>query len=170
VTVVETFDRGAETAMREDAVETTADGTFLLELAPGPSRRVEVEFRGTPVLGRTSGRALRLGVRAPVRLRASAASARVGGAPVVFSGSVGHAEARLPTQGLPVQLEFRIGTGPWTEFRTVQTDGRGRFRYPYSFADDDSRGIRFQFRAVLPHQPGWPYATGASLPVTVRGR
>ena len=45
----------------------------------------------------------------------------------------------------------------WTEFRTVQTDAHGRFRYPYRFSDDDSRGVRFQFRAFVPAQDDWPY-------------
>lgn len=170
VSVIETFDAGAAQARRETAAETAADGTFLVALAAGPSRRVEVEFGGTPLLSRAHSRSLRLAVRAPVRLRASAPVARVGGAPVVFSGSVGHDGGALPSEGLLVALEFRIGTGPWSEFRTVQTGARGRFRYPYAFADDDSRGVRFQFRASIPRQPGWPFAAGASLPVTVTGR
>jgi len=169
VTVVETFDAGAELVRRESQATTLADGTFLLPLAAGPSRRVQVEFAGTPLLGRSSARPLRLGVRAPVRLRCSTATAAVGGAPVAFSGRIGPAGAAAPP-GLSVALEFRVGNGAWSEFRTLRADERGRFRYPYAFADDDSRGVRFQFRAVVPHQPGWPYAAGASLPVTVSGR
>jgi hypothetical protein len=170
VRIVETFDAGAQQERRESSAETAADGIFVLLLGAGPSRRIQVEFPGTPLLGRTHSRSLRLAVRAPLRLRSSAATAAVGGAPIVFSGAVGHAAATLPKEGLPVTLQFRIGAGAWTEFRTVQTDARGRFRYAYAFADDDSRGVRFQFRAVLSRQPGWPYAPGASLPVTVRGR
>jgi hypothetical protein len=170
VEVVESLDPGAEPGRRESSALTAGDGTFLVRLPPGPSRRIRVEFAGTPLLGRTVSRTLRLAVRAPVRLRASAASATVGGPPIVFSGSVGHARASLPREGLELGLQFRIGTGPWTEFRTVRTDARGRFRYPYAFADDDSRGVRFQFRAVLGRAPGWPYAASASLPVLVTGR
>jgi hypothetical protein len=52
----------------------------------------------------------------------------------------------------------------------VQTDPRGRFRYAYSFSDDDSRGVRFQFRAFAPAQDGWPYEPAGSRPVVVTGR
>lgn len=105
-----------------------------------------------------------------IRLRTSATGAKIGGAPVVFSGQIGGAEARIPAEGRPVELQFRVGDTPWSEFRTVQTDARGRFRYPYSFSDDDSRGVRFQFRAYAPPQPGWPYAPGVSRPIAVTGR
>ena len=83
---------------------------------------------------------------------------------------MGPSEAEIPGAGLPVSLQFRLGEGAWSEFRTVQTDSRGRFDYPYSFTDDDSRGVRFQFRAISIGQPGWPYAPGISAPVRVSGR
>ena len=68
-----------------------------------------------------------------------------------------------------MQLQFRLPGLPWTEFRTVQTNRRGRFRYAYRFSDDDSRGVRFLFRAFVPTQSDWPYEPGGSLPVAVRG-
>jgi hypothetical protein len=52
----------------------------------------------------------------------------------------------------------------------VQTDVHGHFRYRYAFSDDDSRGIRFQFRAYAPAQNDWPYEPAASRPVFVTGR
>ena len=51
----------------------------------------------------------------------------------------------------------------------MQTNGRGRFRYAYRFSDDDSRGVRFRFRAFVPAQSDWPYEPGGSRPVAVRG-
>jgi hypothetical protein len=68
-----------------------------------------------------------------------------------------------------VQLQFRLPGLPWSEFRTIQTDRRGRFRYAYRFSDDDSRGARFQFRAYAPAQENWPYEPSGSRPVLVRG-
>jgi hypothetical protein len=58
---------------------------------------------------------------------------------------------------------------PWTEFRTVQSDAFGRFRYPYSFSDDDSAGVRFLFRASVPATGNWPFAPATSRPVAVTG-
>jgi hypothetical protein len=102
-----------------------------------------------------------------VRLRASSTSAAIGGRPVLFRGTV--AGSGIPAPGVAVQLQFRLAGRPWSEFRTVQTDRRGRFRYSYRFSDDDSRGVRFLFRAYVNAQGDWPYEPGGSLPVAVRG-
>ncbi|HEX4668709.1 MAG TPA: hypothetical protein VH275_01870 [Solirubrobacterales bacterium] len=170
VEVVETFDAGASSAQRRTTVQTAADGTFLTRLPPGPSRRVEVEFAGGRTLTRASSHAVRLNVLSGVRIQASSASARIGGAPVLFSGRVGDLGADISTTGRPVELQFRFPGSEWSEFRTVRTDAHGRFRYAYPFSDDDSRGIRFQFRAFAPAEGGWPYEPAASRPVFVTGR
>jgi hypothetical protein len=170
VRVVETFADGAGLRQRTTMVETDSNGAFLAGLASGPSRSVEVSFDGNKTLAHAVGRAVHLKVLAGVSLRASSASAVVGGAPVVFSGRVSHRGASIPMGGRPVQLEFRLPGSPWTEFRTVQTDAGGRFHFPYRFSDDDSRGIRFQFRAGAPTEGNWPYEAGTSRPVAVTGR
>lgn len=170
VELVETFAAGADLAQRSTIASTGEDGVFLVRLAPGPSRAIEAHFAGSRVLSRSSGRRLQLAVPSVVRLHSSSGSAAVGGAPVVFSGRVGCLDAAIPPTGLAVELQFRIAGSDWSEFRTVQTDRHGRFRYPYAFSDDDSRGARFQFRAYLPAQPDWPYEAGGSHPVIVVGR
>ena len=93
----------------------------------------------------------------------------VGGRPIVFSGRVLSRGAEVPASGKAVQLQFRLPGLPWSEFRTIRTDGGGRFRYAYRFADDDSRGVRFQFRAFAPAQAGWPFKPAGSTPVRVLG-
>jgi hypothetical protein len=170
VQIIETFETGADSPQRTTAVQTAADGSFRARLAPGPSRHVEAVFAGTRTLGRTGGGKARLQVLSDVRMHASSASARIGGAPVVFSGRVGDLGAPIGTAGRPVELQFRFPGGGWSEFRTVQTDSHGRFRYPYSFSDDDSRGVHFQFRAFVPAQADWPYEPASSKPVSVTGR
>jgi hypothetical protein len=169
VEVVETFAAGARNGVRRTALTTDAGGRFSTRLAPGPSREVTAEFAGTPRLTRVAGRRLRLRVRAAIHLRVSTTRVLIGGAPVVFSGRIAHPEARLPASGLPVELEFRLPGMPWAEFRTVQTDAAGRFRYPYAFSDDDSAGVRFLFRAFVPAASGWPFAPATSRPLTVTG-
>jgi hypothetical protein len=169
VEVVETFAPGSRLPQRRTTVTTRPDGRFDARLAPGPSRRVEAFFPGTRTLTRGSGRQVTMAVRAGVRLRASTTAARIGGRPVLFSGRLLAEEARIPRTGRPIELQFRLPGGEWTEFRSVQTDRRGRFRYPYAFTDDDSRGIRFQFRAVSPEQSDWPYRPAASASVAVTG-
>ncbi|MDX6603777.1 MAG: hypothetical protein QOF23_286 [Solirubrobacterales bacterium] len=170
VELVETFAPGAAIAERTTTVITARDGSFEARLAPGPSRSVEARFAGDRLLTRAGSSRLGLTFPAGMRLRASRATAVVGGAPVRFSGRVGSLGARIPRAGLAVELEFRAAGLPWSEFRTVQSDRRGRFSYRYAFADDDSRGVRFQFRARLPAQEDWPYGPGASRAVVVSGR
>jgi hypothetical protein len=169
VDLVESFDAGATTGPRTTSVQTDAEGFFVAQLGPGPSRHVAARFGGNRVLTHGASRGLRLAVQTSVRLRASSASAAIGGAPVIFSGRVGHLGTSIPSYGRPVQFQFRLPGSPWTEFRTVQTDANGRFQFPYAFSDDDSRGVRFLFRAYAPPQPGWPYEPAVSRPVAVTG-
>ncbi len=168
--MTETFAAGATPAQRTTLIRTQPDGTFSLQLLPGPSRAVTASFAGTRTLTRASARSVQLGALAAVRLRASAARAKVGGAPVVFSGSVDQTGATTTTKGLPVELQFRYPGAEWSEFRTVEADARGRFRYAYRFSDDDSRGVRFQFRAYVIGREGWPYEPAYSRPIAVLGR
>jgi hypothetical protein len=170
ITVIETFAAGSEPRRRSTLARTAPDGTFLVRLAPGPSRDVTAAFAGTRTLTRAAGRSVHLGVLAAVRLRTSASTAKVGGAPIVFGGSVDRTGAALSREGLPVELQFRYPGATWSEFRTVATDAHGRFRYAYRFSDDDSRGVRFQFRAYVGKKEGWPYEPALSRPVAVTGR
>ncbi|HWC49567.1 MAG TPA: hypothetical protein VG448_11855 [Solirubrobacterales bacterium] len=170
VTVTETFAPGSVPARRTTVVRTKADGTFSLQLAAGPNRDISAAFAGTRTLTRASGASVHLAVQASVRLHASAKVAKVGGAPLVFSGRVARAGAAPLEEGLPVELQFRYPGAGWSGFRTVQTDARGRFRYAYRFSDDDSRGVRFRFRAYVKGREGWPYEPALSRPVAVTGR
>jgi hypothetical protein len=170
IAVTETFGPGAEPGRRMTDARTREDGTFSLLLPAGPSRDVVVSFAGDRLLTRAVGARLHLAVRGRVNLRASTPSAKIGGQPVVFSGRLAHRGAPLAQQGRPVQLQFRYPGAGWSDFRTIRTDSRGRFRYAYAFSDDDSRGVRFQFRAVVTAEEGWPYEAAPSRPISVFGR
>ncbi|HEU5105084.1 MAG TPA: hypothetical protein VFU11_04525 [Solirubrobacterales bacterium] len=170
IAIEETFAAGADRRQRTTYVRTGGDGGFSLHLKPGPSREVTASFAGTRLLSRASGDVLRLAAPTAVRLHASAATAVIGGMPVVFSGKVVAAGARAAVTGLPVELQFRYAGAGWSTFRTVEADARGRFRYAYRFSDDDSRGVRFGFRAYVKGREGWPYGPSASRPVSVKGR
>jgi hypothetical protein len=170
IAVTEAFAGGSEPRRRTTLVRTAPDGAFSVRLAPGPSRDVTAAFAGTPTLTRAAGRSVHLGVLAAVRLRTSTAVAKVGGKPVLFSGSVDRTGTAPSREGLPIELQFRYPGAEWSEFRTVETDAHGRFRYAYRFSDDDSRGIRFQFRAYVGKKEGWPYEPAFSRPVAVTGR
>lgn len=170
VQVIERFDPGAVPSERLSTVKTGPGGGFTVHLEPGPSRRLLAVAPATATLHGSSSQPLRLAVRSGVRMRASSTTATIGGRPVVFRGSVGGAGAAIPADGKIVQLQFRLPGLPWSEFRTIRTDPQGHFRYAYGFSDDDSRGVRFQFRALAPGQAGWPFEPAGSRPVAVRGR
>jgi len=169
VRVIERFDPGAVPRERVSTVRTGAGGAFSIHLAPGPSRDLVAAVAPTATMRGASSRPLRLTVRSGVKMRVSSTVARVGGAPVVFRGGVAANGATIPTEGKTVQLQFRLPGLPWSDFRTVHTDPHGHFHYAYRFADDDSRGVRFQFRAYAPAQAGWPFEPAGSLPVQVLG-
>jgi hypothetical protein len=170
VRVIERFDPGAVPRERVSTVRTGAGGHFALRLEPGPSRELIAVAPPTATLRGASTMPRRLTVRSGVRLRISSTVARIGGRPVVFRGGVSSSGTAIPAEGKAVQLQFRLPGLPWSEFRTIHTDPHGHFRYAYRFADDDSRGVRFQFRAYAPAQAGWPYEPAGSLPVQVLGR
>jgi hypothetical protein len=170
VRVIERFAAGAHPAVQTSTVTTAPDGAFSIRTDPGPSRTIAIGFDGSPTLARSAARSLQLGVRSQVRLRASAGVATVGGAPLIFRGRLVAAPGEIPASGRSIELQFRLPGLPWAEFRTVQTDSRGRFRYAYRFSDDDSRGARFQFRAYVAKQADWPYEAASSRPVLVRGK
>jgi hypothetical protein len=170
VRIVERFLTGAHPAMHVSTAMTGSNGSFSMRTTAGPSRTIAVTFDGGPTLGRSASPILELGVRSRVQLRASATTAKIGGPPLIFRGRLVAPRGAIPPTGRLVQLQFRLADLPWAEFRTVQTDSRGRFRYAYRFSDDDSHGARFQFRAYAPAQEGWPYEPGGSRPLLVRGR
>jgi hypothetical protein len=169
VRVSERFAAGSVPSERVSTVRTGADGRFGLHLPPGPSRGVSAEVAPTATTyGARSGE-LVLDVRSHVVFHVSAPTARVGGRPVVFRGRVAAGGVAMPAEGKTVQLQFRLPGLPWREFRGVRSDRQGRFHYAYRFSDDDSRGVRFQFRAYAPAQTGWPFEPAGSLPVSVLG-
>jgi hypothetical protein len=169
VRVVERFDAGATTRERISTATTRPDGAFGVYLAAGPSREVLAVAPATATTQSAGAQPLRLDVRGRLGLRVSARVAHIGGRPVVFTGTVSTSGAKLPAEGKVVELQFRLPGLPWREFRTVRTSPNGHFHYSYSFTDDDSQGVSFQFRAVAPAQQGWPYLPAKSRPVDVRG-
>jgi len=167
--IVERFASGSEPRERVTAIQTDRRGRFQLDLRPGPTREIVAVAPPTATLQGARSAPVAFAARACVSLRASSPVAKVGGRPIVFRGNVRSPGAELPRQGIPVQLQFRLPGLRWSEFRTVQTDGRGFFRYPYRFADDDSRGTRFRFRAFVAARAGWPFEPAGSPPVNVLG-
>jgi len=72
----------------------------------------------------------------------------------------------LPAVGKLVQLQA-YSRGRWLTFATPRASAAsGRWSYRYRFTA--TRGtVRYRFRALIPQEAGFPYASGASRPVHV---
>jgi hypothetical protein len=169
IKVIERFAAGSFPAERVSTARTDKNGRFGIRLEPGPSREVLAMVPSTATTRAANSSPLSLAVHSHLVLRASARVAKIGGSPLIFRGKIASQGARMPVDGKVVQLQFRLPGLPWSEFRSVRTGPNGRFRYAYRFSDDDSRGVRFQFRAYAPAQAGWPFEPAGSLPVAVVG-
>jgi hypothetical protein len=134
---------------------TDAEGSYEIELPPGPSRDVFVHYvvgdrvharhgltlisSARPTLGVTPNRRVRPGKRL-------------------------HFAGRLPGPACTdrvVKVQARIGKRRWQVFRTDRTDGACAFAARYKL-----RGTRVErrylFRALVPQQAGYPYERGYS--------
>jgi len=145
------------------AVTTGADGRALVRLAPGPSRRLLVEYRSHIGDERpAAGDVVRLNVRAGVLLRVRPRRVHAGRV-IRMSGRLRDAPAGSLGKLVTLQARER---GRWRDFETARTRRAGRFSARYRF----SRGARgtFPIRAVARADASYPYATGRSRAVRVR--
>ena len=140
---------------------TRANGTFLANVAGGPTRTVQIAYRafstdaGYAAVG-TIAEAVDAGVKLSVTPRRTASEGTI-----TLSGRV---LGPIPAQGVVVELLVHY-RGRWEPFRAPRTDSRGRFQVVYQFQG----GIgRFPFRAlVFGGQGGFPFTTGESKAVDV---
>jgi hypothetical protein len=140
---------------------TRANGTFLANVAGGPTRTVQIAYRafstdaGYAAVG-TIAEAVDAGVKLTVTPRRTASEGTI-----TLGGRV---LGPIPPQGVVVELLVHY-RGRWEPFRAPRTDSRGRFQVVYQFQG----GIgRFPFRAlVFGGQGGFPFTSGESKAVDV---
>jgi hypothetical protein len=143
-------------------VRTGADGRFVYVLPPGPTRDVRFTyFAYSDSHAVALSNVVHADALAPVTIRAD--RRRVTGSRVVrLSGHVGGGS--IPRAGLLVTLQgWQTGWG-WRTFRTVRTDAKGDWHTRYRFRLSAGR---FGFRALVPHQGRFPFATSRSTGVFV---
>ena len=169
VEVIEHFAAGSALETRVSRLRTRPDGRFSLRLGNGPSRTVQLRFPGDRRLAASLSRPARIMVGGLITLRTSSGFAVVGGRPLVFSGRVGQRLAKPPPTGKRIDLQFRLVGGTWKTFRSIHAGVSGAFRLPYRFVDQESRGTRFEFRALAGGEGSWPYARAVSAIRTVVG-
>jgi hypothetical protein len=145
---------------------TDAQGTFSYRAAGSASRTLRFVHPGTPTVLPAESR-VTLVVPAAGSFKPSRKRVLNGGR-VVFRGRV--ASLPLPAGGKLVELQVKQPTGEWTTFRTLRTDGQGRWALRYRF-----RFVRchttYRLRVRIPAEAGYPFGAGKSRSrkVTVRG-
>ena len=132
----------------------------------GPSRVVRFRYTGSPLV-RARTAEVEIQVKATTTIRTNRKRV-VNGEDVVLSGRV--LGQQLPPVGKLVQLQA-YSRGRWITFATPRADAAtGRWTYRYRFTS--TRGtVRYRFRARVPREAGFPYASGTSrfAHVVVRG-
>jgi hypothetical protein len=164
--VVSRPSRGALARTTRATVETGLHGGFRLVLPPGPSRRIAVAFAGEERLAPARRSPLSLRVRGGVVFHAAPISLRTGQA-VRLWGQVRAHGAPLPRRGKLVAVQYlETATGRWRPVLVTRSDHAGRFHARYRFRYL-SGPARVRLRAVALSEERWPYAPGASRPLTV---
>jgi hypothetical protein len=165
--VVSRPSRGALSRRSAATVQSGAHGGFRLALPAGPSRRITVAFAGEPGLAASRRAALELRVRAAASLHAAPQALR-NGESVRLWGRVRSRGAPLPRRGKLVAIQyFETGAQRWRPVLVVRSDHSGRFQARYRFRYV-SGTASIRLRAVALAEERWPYAPGASAPVTIR--
>ncbi len=165
--VVSRPSRGALVPTAAETVRTGEQGGFELRLPAGPSRRVTVSFAGDGGQEEARRPGLELRVRSGISLRAAPMELRTGQA-VVLSGKVSSRGAPIPRRGKLVAIQYlEEATHRWRPVLVTRSDHHGRFRAHYRFRYVSGQAA-IRLRATALAEERWPYAPGASRPVTVR--
>jgi len=144
-------------------IATDADGRYHYRARAGSTRTLRFSYAGTALI-LPAQREVTLLVPAATTMRASSRILKNGEA-VTFAGRLG-----APAADKLVELQVRL-SGRFQTFRTARTGPQGRWSVGYRFRRTCGT-TRFDFRARLPKEAGYPFETGRSrtVPVTVRGR
>jgi hypothetical protein len=145
-------------------VKTTKNGSFTFLVRKGPSRSIKIRYGGTTQI-RGVTKMLSLNVRSVTSMRPNHRR-RVNGESVRFHGRI--RTGRIPQHGKIVEVQVFV-RGKWRTFATARAGRRGLWAYDYRF--DGTRGNQtYRFRAKVPPETGYPFATGRSHVVRVHVR
>jgi hypothetical protein len=145
-------------------VKTSRKGAFSFLVRKGPSRSIKVRYGGTSQI-RSATENLNLNVRSKTSMRPNHRR-RVNGESVRFHGRL--KTGRIPQHGKLVEVQVWV-RGKWRTFAATRAGRKGSWAYGYRF--DGTRGNQtYRFRAKVPPETGYPFATGRSGVVRVRVR
>lgn len=148
-------------------LRTAADGTFSYALPPGPSRRIEVDYRAfsdDPLFAATATATLQ--VRPSISLRITPTHTRNGHS-ITYRGRV--FGGYIPARGLSLDVQYR-DVNRWRTFDQVTARARdGKFVYHYKFRRT-TQSVIYTFRVAVPATgaTGYPYQPAVSRARSVR--
>ncbi len=161
--------RGAIARNRVFSLRTGEHGGFRLPLPPGPSRRINLVFRGANGLERASRGPLSLRVRGGILFHVRPTSLDNGQA-IRLWGRVRTHGAAIPRRGKIVAVQYlEAKTRRWRPILVTRSDHAGHFRARYRFRYVTT-AASIRLRAVALSEERWPYAPGASRSLVVRVR
>lgn len=145
---------------------TNANGYWIAQVPPGPSRLLEAVYNGTPTTAATTSGTVRL--RVPARIRIISHTARVAwGKTATFRGRV--YGGYIPRGGINVRLRYGFRHQSVTYGVKTHVGPEGRFTTTFIFGPGDPRThIRFHFQFATLPGGNYPYHTATSNSVTVR--
>lgn len=142
--------------------KTKSDGTFGVQVEPGPSRQLDVVYRfNNQVIERAQ---LYLDSSVKPELKMKPKKGLTNGETTGFFG-----EIPGPNQdSRGVSLQAKAGK-KWRTFKQIKTNSEGKFRGRYKFNHTRGR-VTYKFRARVKRQGGYPYSPGSSAKRKVRVR
>ena len=146
-------------------VTTDRNGRFSYRIKGTRSRVLRFRYSGSRRI-RGSSRDVRLDVPAATTMRANPRSL-LNGQLVSFDGRVRSGPVPATGKLIEIQAYFRKR---WRTISTTRSNLAGRWVFPYRFGATVGT-VRYRFRARLPAEGGYPFATGNSraVRVVVRG-
>ncbi|HLH66479.1 MAG TPA: hypothetical protein VKV27_12315 [Solirubrobacteraceae bacterium] len=144
------------------SLTTDPHGRFVYTLPPGASRTVTFSYSGDSLLRPSLATAAVYVVgRSTIEVGANVRA----GADLRISGRV--EGGFVPPGGVLVQLWYRVrgvptGFAPFEH--AIATDARGRWSITFPVALG-ARGYTYLFKAVIPHEAGWPFLTTSTRTV-----
>jgi hypothetical protein len=163
-----TRDRRSGAAFVERYTTTTGgDGVYRVRVRAAASRLVQIGWRShANDPGFQESAYVTFDARASSSLRAHPRALALGRR-LRLSGTV---HGTIPSRGVALIFQGRIGRGHYTTFAEGHANRNGRFSKRYRFRSPTSRGHTFSFRVKVRGDAGFPYAVGYSNRVTVRVR
>lgn len=154
VCVYERVDAPADARQLLLNAKTKGDGSFGMQIPPGPSRTVDVVYRfNNQVLRKQVYVASQAVPSLTIKKRKIH-----NGQNMRFKGTIPrpHAEDRAVT------MQAKIGKRSWRTFKQLKTESNGQFKGRYKFKNSTLPRAKYTFRVLVKKQSGYPYEPGAS--------